>query len=215
MAAPSAADALARRMASVDDSLGSAWSQLLARWQVRSQEATVEQAMRCQAAVFPGFDCLAGAGSLEQVQRFDRPVILLLDKLQANAGAAALLLGVGQHSVRLGFAGATYDVPRAELDGLWSGRFIAAFRLPPTLPQTLQEGDAGPAAAWVAAQLDRADGSHTATSGPAYFDAALKARVVHLQQGFGLRADGIVGPETLFALASLDPAGPHLARDVP
>jgi general secretion pathway protein A len=46
------------------------------------------------------------------------------------------------------------------------------------------------------------------------FDGAMETRVRKLQQGFGIPADGIVGPETLFALSSLDDAGPHLARNV-
>jgi general secretion pathway protein A len=35
-----------------------------------------------------------------------------------------------------------------------------------------------------------------------------------LQQSYGIKADGIIGPETLFALSALDDAGPHLARTV-
>ena len=47
---------------------------------------------------------------------------------------------------------------------------------------------------------------------PAIFDAALEQRVRALQAAYGIRDDGIVGPETQFALSALDDSGPHLAR---
>ena len=53
-----------------------------------------------------------------------------------------------------------------------------------------------------------------ATTSTPTFDAALEERVRKLQQSYGIKADGIIGPETLFALSALDDAGPHLARTV-
>ena len=200
--------------ASAADADGSAWAQLLARWQVRSGEATVEQARACPPVVVPGFGCLAGNGTLEQVERFDRPLILQLQTARGTR-AAVLLLGTGSRDVRVEFNGNRYQFARSALLGLWHGEFVATFRLPPRQPQTLQLDDGGPGVAWVARQLDRVDGGVTDVSGPIYFDAAMKARVMRLQQGFGLRADGIVGLETLFALSSIDADGPHLARDIP
>ncbi|HET8897772.1 MAG TPA: AAA family ATPase [Rhodanobacteraceae bacterium] len=212
---PPAAGLLALRaaLATATHTEDAAWSQLLARWQVRAEQATVDQAKACPGVLFAGFDCLSGRGTLEQLARFDRPMILKLGR--TNEPAAALLLGAGQNTVRLELNGTRYDLPRAALDEIWQGEFTVVFRLPPEQPQTLQQGDAGPAVAWVARQLTLSDGIRTASAGPAYYDAALKDRVIRLQQGFGLRADGIVGQETLFALASLGADGPHLAHDVP
>ncbi|HET6631778.1 MAG TPA: AAA family ATPase [Rhodanobacteraceae bacterium] len=206
------------RMAATTDSTAAAWSQLLARWQVRSAEATVAQAAQCQPVIFPGFDCLSGHGTLDQLKRFDRPLILELKPVEGQAPPAtqsALLLGVGPRTVRIDYAGTVYNLARAGLDEIWDGRFTVAFRLPADVPQTMQQGDAGPGVGWVAQQLARVDGGTAASYGPAYFDAALEARVRRLQQGYGIRADGIVGPETLFALVSLGNLGPHLVRDVP
>jgi general secretion pathway protein A len=58
------------------------------------------------------------------------------------------------------------------------------------------------------------DAGKAADAGPAYFDAALEERVRKLQVAYGIKPDGIVGPETLFALSALDDAGPHLFRNV-
>lgn len=42
----------------------------------------------------------------------------------------------------------------------------------------------------------------------------METRVRKLQTAYGITADGLIGPETLFALSALDDAGPHLARTV-
>jgi general secretion pathway protein A len=42
----------------------------------------------------------------------------------------------------------------------------------------------------------------------------LEERIRKLQVAYGIHPDGIVGPETLFALSALDESGPHLAREV-
>jgi len=49
---------------------------------------------------------------------------------------------------------------------------------------------------------------------PLMYWYALEQRVRALQVAYGIRDDGIVGPETLFALSALDDSGPHLARTV-
>lgn len=190
-----------------------AWSELLARWQVGSGDVSVEGAARCDAVIFPGFDCVGGNASLEQLQRFDRPLILQLDR--GDGVRYAVLLGVGRTEVRLRLGSRDFQLPRAALDRIWRGRFLAPFRVPPEVPQVLRRGDAGAGIAWVQAQLARLDSTAPPPRGPAYFDAALEARVRKLQTAYGIRADGVVGPETLFALAALGEDGPHLARDVP
>src|SRR5690606_26940965 len=146
----------------------------------------------------PGLNCLRGTGSLRQVAQFNRPVVLELKYGEPTTPRYALLTGTGKQNVEVRYRGKRYRLKRTELQRLWSGQFMAIFRLPPDIPQTLQRGDAGPATAWVAQQLAVYDQGKDNVPGPSFFDAALEARVRRLQKGFGLVADGIVGPETLF-----------------
>ena len=60
-------------------------------------------------------------------------------------------------------------------------------------------------------RLHAFDNGPVAAAAP-IFDAALEQRVRALQVAYGIRDDGIVGPETQFALSALDDSGPHLAR---
>lgn len=206
------ADKLVRKLPPADTAKLLAWSELLARWQVGSDEASVATASRCDAVIFPGFDCVGGTGTLDQLKRFDRPLVLELVLL--DGPHEVLLLGVGEHDVRLDIGPRDIDVSREALQVLWQGRFFAPFRLPVTLPASLRRGDTGKAVAWLDEHLRRLDDDQAGAYRPAVFDGAMEARVRKLQQGFGIPADGIVGPETLFALSSLDEAGPHLARNV-
>lgn len=189
-----------------------AWSELLARWQVGSDKVGVAEASQCQAVIFPGFNCVGGTGTLDQLGYFDRPMVLVLVTPQGKH--QVLLLGVGKTRVRLMINSHPVEISRRALARLWHGYFYAPFRLPASLPPVLRQGDKGPAVAWLATRLTPSAGSATAPA-TAVFDAAMVERVRQLQRRFGIPDDGIAGPETLFALTSLDAAGPHLAQDVP
>jgi general secretion pathway protein A len=191
-----------------------AFTQLRARWQVDADAVSVPAASACPMHVAPGLDCLRGRASLDQLARFDRPLILELHDSR-GARASALLQGVGADRILLDVAGGRHELRRDSLSKFWDGDFIAIWALPEGVRGTIKRGDAGVGVAWVMDRLARLDSDTGATIGPAYFDAALEERVRKLQLAYGIQADGIVGPETLFALSALDDAGPHLARVVP
>ncbi|MEP6939425.1 MAG: AAA family ATPase [Rudaea sp.] len=193
------------------DSELTTWSQLLARWQVNSSNVSVRDATRCQTQVFPGLDCLHGKGTIDQLARFDRPLILVLQKDQSQGHA--LLLGVGERLAWVSFAGERYAIDKTRLGEIWSGEFFALWRLAENVPARLHNGDAGEGVAWVKTQLARMD-AKASEPGPAFFDAGVEERVRKLQTAYGITPDGVVGPETLFALSALDPNGPHLARNL-
>ncbi len=207
--------ALAKLRAAIDktpDADLTAWTQLLARWQVNSSQISVSAAAHCPSVIFPGLNCLSGSGTIAQLARFDRPMILTLH--DGKSSAQALLQDVDNQHVRLNVGGQHLLIQRADLGAVWKGDFSVLWRLPADIPATLRVGDAGPGVAWVKKQLARMDGGKADDSGPAYFDAALEERVRKLQIAYGIQPDGIVGPETLFALSALDGSGPHLYRNV-
>jgi general secretion pathway protein A len=205
-------DSLRKAIAHTPDADLTAWTQLLGRWQVNSAQVTVRDAAHCPGVITAGFDCLHGSGTLEQLGRFDRPLILTLR--DGGAHADALLLAVDAQHVKLAIGGQTRTLKKSDLAQVWSGEFSAVWGLPVGIPATLHLGDAGPGVAWVKAQLALMDGGKADDTGPAFFDAALEDRVRKLQIAYGIKPDGIVGPETLFALSALSEAGPHLYRKV-
>jgi general secretion pathway protein A len=189
-----------------------AFTQLLARWQVDASAVSVRDASRCPTIIAAGIACLRGHAMLDQVTRFDRPLILLLGPTEHPS--YALLQGAGKQHVRLDLAGARYELARASLSKVWNGDFIVLWRLPADVPASLQRGESGAGVAWITDRLATFDNGIGAKARAPVFDAELEERVRKLQLAYGIKADGIIGPETLFALSALDDAGPHLARTV-
>jgi general secretion pathway protein A len=203
---------LGARIAEAPETELSSATQLLSRWQIGSSEASVRTATRCPALIAPGIYCLRGRATLEQVLRFDRPLILVLGN--AAKPVHALLQGAGHSQVHLDLAGETIKLPREALSNYWSGDFMAIWRVPAEITGPLRRGDAGPGVAWVKKSLSHLDGGADGETGPAYFDTDMEERVRKLQLAYGIQADGIIGPETLFALSALDETGPHLTRNI-
>lgn len=206
----SEAPRLAAALAGKPDTRLAAFGILLARWQVDADTVSVASAAGCPPRIAPGVACLRGHASLDQLAQFDRPLLLQLGG--ADSPTWVVLQGVGPTEVRLDLAGERYQPRRTALEQYWDGSFVALWRLPPEVPAALRRGDSGPGVAWLARSLQEFDGI-AAPSGR--FDNAMEQRVRALQDAHGIRADGIVGPETLFALSALQDSGPHLARTVP
>jgi general secretion pathway protein A len=188
------------------------WGELLARWQVGSKEASVADAMNCDAVIYPGLNCISGHGSLDQLRRFDRPMVLELEDVSHRQ--QVLLVGAGDKHVRLYVGGTYVELSRDAFDEVWKGRFYGVFRIDPALPSRLRRGDQGAGIAWVRQRLP-STGSSRELSAAVVFDQTVEERVKDLQAFFGIAADGVVGPETMFALSSRETDGPHLARNVP
>jgi general secretion pathway protein A len=180
-----AAKALETALQGSGESEMSAWTQLLARWQVRSTDSSVRDAARCQSMVFPGLNCLHGHATIEQLARFDRPLILLLQ--HKGAHGHALLQGVAGNRVSLNLVGDNVRLTTDRLRDFWNGEFIAIWRLPDNVPATLRLGDAGAGVAWIKAQVAHMDSAKGAVvgAGPAYFDATLEERIRKLQTAYG------------------------------
>ncbi|MCB1629913.1 MAG: peptidoglycan-binding protein, partial [Xanthomonadales bacterium] len=140
------------------------------------------------------------------------PVLLLLRK--GDAAVPVLLSAIDRERALLELPAATAVVERNVLRDFWGGEYRALNRLPGGFPATLRINDEGPAVSWVRDQLDRALGEEAPVADEAAlrFDADVERRVRRLQEKHGLLADGIIGPETWFALACYVDEGPRLAR---
>ena len=190
-----------------------AWTHLLALWSVDPQRVAVRDAARCPAIVTRGLSCLRGGGNLAKLDALDRPVLLALrDGERALLG---LLLGLDGDRVAIDLGSRTVTVPRADLEAHWLGEYLALWRMPLALDDSIRRGAIGAPAAWLQRQLAAFDTLPAPDAGPPFYDAALEARVRRVQSQFGLLPDGIVGPETQLVLTSRDPGGPRLARQLP
>jgi general secretion pathway protein A len=158
----------------------------------------------------PGLFCLRGRASLDKLSALGRPALVRLQG--ADGEAWAVLLGADAVRVRLWLGGGRFDTDRLALERAWRGDYAVLWRGPAFLAPTPALGDSGPAVDWIHDRLRDRAGLDLPEAGPAVLDTTSVAAVRRVQTAHGLTADGVVGPETLLALASADSDGPRLRR---
>ncbi|HLS83506.1 MAG TPA: AAA family ATPase [Arenimonas sp.] len=205
-------DGLPARIRAAGPAARPAWRQLLGLWTVRAAEATAAEAEACPPVLTPGLFCLRGRASLDKLAALGRPTLLHLRSPEGEAWA--VLLGADALRVRLWLGGGRFDTDRLALERYWPGEYAALWRGPGFLGASVPAGSSGPAADWVLDRLRDRTGLAEAETGPAVLDAQAIEAVRQLQARHGLVADGVVGPETLLALAAADERGPHLRRSL-
>src|SRR5690606_11547794 len=191
-----------------DAARNAAWQALLAAWTLPHTAEDARAASGCAPALAAGTYCVRGSAHLDRLVAIGRPALLQLDA--ANASAWALLQGSDGRHARLLLGDAVIDVDRATLQQAWSGRYSAVWRSSAGLLPAPARGAAGASVDWLRERLVR-EGVAAAAAPGTGFDDALVDSVRRFQRARGLAVDGVVGPETLFALASGD-AGPRLLR---
>ncbi|HWI24823.1 MAG TPA: AAA family ATPase [Lysobacter sp.] len=191
-------DALLARVVEAGAESPQAWQRLLAAWH---SDATPAVAMGCPPAVAPGLYCVRGWATLDKLMTQGRPAMLRLRN--GTHETWALLLGADALRVRLQLGGKILDVDRFALQRAWDGDYAALWRGPESLATPTTPDGRGPAVDWVHAHLQ------PEYEGPAVLDGAMVDAVRTFQRAHGLATDGVVGPETLMALAANEP-GPTL-----
>jgi general secretion pathway protein A len=209
--APLGLAALRERMRDAGSTSVTAWNQLLSLWTLRAEDVDVRTAQRCPPVLAPGVYCLRSSGSLAKLATLERPVILRLSS--EGRDAWAVLLGLSNTRARLMLDGETVEVTRRTLERAWLGEYFAIWQAPEYLAGVLRRGDSGPPVEWLRGALKARDRRAPAV-GPAIYDETMEAEVRRVQAAHGLVPDGIVGPETLFALASREAGGPRLRRQL-
>ncbi|GAB2609882.1 AAA family ATPase [Novilysobacter erysipheiresistens] len=205
------AQTLAQRLQDSDPSVLPAWRQMLELWQLPAEDADAARAANCLAPVAADVHCARGLADLDKLARQGHPALV---HLRSNDQATwALLLGIDAVNVRLRLGNDVVDTDRIAFERLWNGEYAALWRVPPALSAGLSgplgPGASGPVVEWVGRQLrprylPPADGL-------VRFDAAMAGALRDYQRAHGLASDGVIGPETLMAMAPNE-AGPHLLR---
>ncbi|MES2671217.1 MAG: AAA family ATPase [Pseudomonadota bacterium] len=176
------------------------WQALVAAWKAPTALGKASPDA-CPPTLSPGWRCLRSRAQLDQLLRIGRPVLL---RLRAEPQAIwASLLGADTGSVRISLDGNAIDVDRVALAGVWNGEFLAVWSAPDALEAKFAAGDAA-AVDWVRRRL-LAEGDNGSD-----LPVALRA----FQARMGLRSDGALNADTVFALSRRD-AGPRLRAQEP
>lgn len=176
------------------------WQSLVAAWKAPAALGKASPDA-CPPTLSPGWHCLRSRAQLDQLLRIGRPVLL---RLRAEPQAVwASLLGADIDSVRISMDGSAIDVDRVALAGVWNGEYLAIWSAPDALETKFAASDAA-SIDWVRRRL-RAEGDDGS-------DLAVALRA--FQARMGLRSDGALNADTVFALSRRDP-GPRLRVQEP
>lgn len=148
--------------------------------------------------------CLRSRGTLGQLAALDRPALLLVpagDRLRPLT-----LAGLDDQAATVIGDGAPVSLPRGVLENAWPGEYLALMRLPGAVRVVSRP----PLPAWTGAALDRFEANRSLSPLSNASD-----RIRRLQQHHGLSADGVVGPETWWALSAYQETGPRLDPATP
>jgi len=153
----------------------------------------------CQQLSDPGLACLKQHANLWLIRAMNRPAIF-----QMIGGDKAAHYGVirsvshGYAIIQLGQQ--QWRVSLSELKRHMQGQMTLIWFRPPGFHKDIQPGDRGEAVAWLAAQLDRIQGTMIPARHVEAMDDLLVARLKDFQASQGLPADGIAGVRTLMRI---------------
>ncbi|MDQ3056759.1 MAG: AAA family ATPase, partial [Pseudomonadota bacterium] len=198
--------AFVQRLRVTRDNAAPAWHGLLALWQPGKQNDAMRTAF-CAPMPTPGLYCVRGVARLDKLAMLGRPALLRL-RIDGR-DVWALLTGADAVQVRLRLDDTTFDVDRIALEQWWRGDYAAVWRGPAFLAPPIVTTTEGAARHWIRQRLE-ARGSES-DLGLDTSDIQMRTAVREFQRAHALGADGMVGPETLMALAGDEP-GPRLAR---
>ncbi len=173
----------------------SAYAQLFALWGGQYQ-AGGEDA--CTQALRQGLECLVSKGSLEHLQRFDRPALLDLHTAD-GATHRVVLASLSNDGAELLLGTLREHVTPAELVAAWNGDFILLWRPPELDTRSLSLGMRGSPVQALRERLSQAQGRSSGARND-NFDADLEREVREFQARRGLDVDGIAGVQTQVAL---------------
>jgi general secretion pathway protein A len=99
------------------------------------------------------------------------------------------------------------EISRAAVENLWLGEFIVAWPQAPDWPSQIQRGQSGMAVDII---MEMAALAEPAWLGGGIFDEEFESWLMAFQRRKGLKADGIVGPNTLLYLMAATISEPRL-----
>ena len=156
--------------------------------------------------------CRIARGGLDELRQLNLPAVLVMRNGRGQEFHAALT-GLADDGATLAVGAEARKVSLDTLAARWSGHYTLLWRMPPEASESIRPGERGPAVAWLARQLARAQGRAADADAEPIFDDALVRQVKQFQLAEGLIPDGAVGPQTLMRLSGRsDVAAPRLLR---
>ncbi len=186
----------------LDNQHESAWQALADLWHDGGRANDMRLA--CEGGLATGYACLRERGNWARVQRLGLPVLLVL---QGEESRHLLLRGITHDGLLVGDAHFPVEISRGAVESRWLGEFIVPWPQAPDWPLQIRRGETGMAVDIITEMAGFAD---PAWLGGSEFDENFESWLMAFQRRNGLKADGIVGPNTLLYLMAPTIAEPRL-----
>ena len=158
----------------------------------RTWNQPIEQGEPCATALKNGLQCYrTGRMTLHGLRQLGRPGILTL-RLPGQPPAWALLVAMGADSAVLQAGERRWQLPLTGLADIWRGDYTTLWRTPPGQQGRLNNGNTGPAADWLAQQLEQLQSTGQIAAESTDFSSRVRA----FQRSQGVDGDGLAGPMT-------------------
>ena len=158
----------------------------------------------CEHAKRNQLTCFKSFANLDSLANYDRPAILTFHT-QSGEAYYLTLVKLDDRSATLMFPGGPVRVGLEDLEARWRGEFRLLWRTAPQWANLLMQGSSGPAVSWLTEALIGAGSSGIEKSES--FNGAVVRAVQLFQQTHGLKADGIVGRQTIIQLNTMSVSG--------
>jgi len=178
------------------------WRSIAELWQDDENANAIASA--CDGVSGTGYACLRDKGNWSRIRNLGLPVILVL---QDDNARLLVLQGFSREGLLVGSGGDVMEVSRDAIETLWLGEYIVAWPQAPDWPGEIRRGESGAAVDIV---MDMAELAEPAWNGSGVFDSGFESWLMTFQRRHGLKADGIVGPNTLIYLMAPTITQPRL-----
>ncbi len=184
-----------------------AYQSILKLWNVPI-EIRERGASLCEQIRTWGLGCVNINGNFGSLLKLNRPAVFRISDGR-NRRLYAALISVSGQTATVVIGGKTRRVGVEEISGNWQGGYTVVRRVTPKYSR-IGPGDKGPKVQWLENQLALVKGNSTERLKSGTFDGTLRKQIEVFQLSEGLKADGIVGTQTLahlnVALGRLEPA---------
>jgi general secretion pathway protein A len=182
-----------------------AWRTMAYLWQDEQNAYAIASA--CDGLAGRGYSCLRDQGNWSRIQRLGLPVVLVL---QDDNPKYVVLRGFSPQGLLVGPDQNMATVSREAIEELWLGEYMVAWPQAPDWPAQISRGESGAAVDII---MEMAGFADPAWTGGGVFDSGFESWLMNFQRRHGLRADGIVGPNTLIYLMAPTITEPRLILD--
>ncbi len=186
----------------LDEQHRTAWRTMAKLW--RDENSANAIASACEGVLGLGYACFRDQGNWSRIRNLGLPVILVL---QADIPKYLVLQGFSQDGLLVNSGDDRVTVSREAIEQLWLGEYLVAWPQAPDWPLQIRRGQTGAAVDIV---MEMAGYAEPPWNGEGLFDSAFESWLTAFQRRNGLRADGIIGPNTLIYLMAPTIAEPRL-----